>query len=60
MADVSRARADLKLWLDDMAALRSVSDPGNPEDQPFADAFAAAREKALAAAKVYEEAVKRG
>jgi|HubBroStandDraft_5_1064220.scaffolds.fasta_scaffold2425795_2 hypothetical protein len=60
MADLKDARTDLKAWLDDMATLKPVADVGNPQAKPFVDALEAAREKALAAAKVYTDAVKKG
>jgi hypothetical protein len=60
MADISKARTDLKQWLDDMAALKPWADVGNPESQPFVDALAAARAKALAAAAAYAAAAGNG
>lgn len=56
MADISKARTDLKQWLEDMEALKPWADVGNADAQPFVDALAAARQQALAAATVYAEA----
>jgi hypothetical protein len=56
MVDISKARADLKQWLEEMEALKPWADVGNPDAKPFVDALAAARQKALAAAAVYAEA----
>jgi hypothetical protein len=50
------ARAELRTWLEDMAALKAWADAGNPEAEPFVTALAAARERALVAAKAYAEA----
>jgi hypothetical protein len=59
MADISTARTNLVQWLEDMEKLKPWADVGNPDAQPFVDALAAARERALAAAVAYAEAASR-
>jgi len=50
------ARMTLREFLADMAALQPFVDPANADAAPFVDAFAAARDRALKAAKAYAEA----
>lgn len=57
MSAVDDARRTLREYLDDMAALKQFADPGNPDAAPFVAAFAAARERARAAADAYAAAV---
>lgn len=56
MSNLEDARKTLRDFLDDMSALKQFADPGNPEAGPFVNAFAIARQHALAAAAVYAAA----
>jgi len=58
MAAIDDVRKNLRDLLGDMDALKPYADPGNADAKPFVDAFAAAREKAKAAAIAYANALK--
>lgn len=58
MATVDEARKKLMPLLADLAALKPFIDVGNPAALPFQEAFAIAREKAIAAAREYAEALR--
>jgi hypothetical protein len=52
------ARKNMQEFLADMSALKEFADPsGDPDGKPFVDAFEAARDRALLAAKAYLDAL---
>jgi hypothetical protein len=57
-AKEAKARDELAKWLGDMTMLKGWVDAGAPESEPFANAFAVARKKALAAATAYVAALR--
>lgn len=59
MSAIDDARKELRTLLEDMNGLKPHADlPGNADAAPFTAAFAAAREKAKAAAQRYVDALK--
>lgn len=56
MSAIDDARKTLHAFLEDMAALKQFADPSNAQAAPFTAAFAAARARAMDAAKVYADA----
>jgi hypothetical protein len=58
MPALDDARKKLRDFLSDMDALGQYADPNRPDAAPLVEAFAVARERALAAATAYVTAVK--